>query len=626
MIVRFRRIALAAIAFLIGVGCPATASIAQSDTGVTIDATMGYEAAYRTGDWFPVVVELGNTGADLSGQLVWRGPDGSSRVATLVELPRGARQRIVVDVLVPESEYVRAGRIELVAGDAVVASAEVTLTQHEPTTPVMLVASSDQSLLRGIVWQPGVTGSAEVHHVVLEQLSPRAAALQGFDVLVIHGIDTGVLDQAQRDAIGDWVMLGGHLVISGGGDPRALSGFADLAPVVITGVGRGSLARLTAVAPGSAALPDDVALSQVTPAPQARAWPATGDLVYSRPVGRGAVHVTRFDLAQLRGWDGSAAFWSQLVPLADRDSLGVRERSDFTPPLVSGLALAELQLPGVGSVALFFLLYLIAVGPVNYLVLRRFDRLDWGWISVPLTILAFVGVAYLVGIGTRGTVARLYGITVVEAMQSGSRGLATTSLSIFSPTRTSYRMTLPAGALVAERRGELGATGYARIIGGPTDTTVSEVLVDLGGLRSFVVESTVPFAVRVDDTLTRTAADQLAGTLQLAGGPALDGALLTTGGGEYGGSLGPLDVGAPVAVQCCSTDPTDAIADDAVANLQIRAIISGLIARQAYDDADDPDAVYLWAWRSQPTLDVATAGGAVEQQHLTIYAIRLTDR
>ncbi|MBU6334486.1 MAG: hypothetical protein KGS47_08790 [Chloroflexi bacterium] len=622
MTIRCCRIALVAITLLIGVVYPA-ASSAQGDAGVTIDATMGYEAAYRTGDWFPVVVELGNAGADLSGQLVWRGPDGSSRVATLVELPRGARQQIVVDVFVPESEYVRVGRIELVVDDAVVAAAEVTLTQHEPTTPVMLVASSDQSLLRGIVWQPEVMSGVEVHHVVLEQLSPRVAALQGFDVLVVHGIDTSTLGQAQREALSDWVMLGGQLVISGGGDPRALAGFADLAPVTITGVERGSLARLAAVAPGSAALPDDVALSQVTPAPQARAWPAAGDLVYSRAVGRGAIHVTRFDLARLRGWDGNAAFWAQLVPLRDRGSLGALERGDFAPPLLNGLVLAELQLPGVGSIALFFLLYLIAIGPLHYLVLRRFDRLDWGWITVPLTILAFVGVAYLVGIGARGTVARIYGITVVEAMQSGSRGLATTSLSIFSPTRTSYRMALPAGALVAERRGGLDATGAARITGGPADTTVSEVLVDLGGLRSVVVESTVPFTLRIDSRLARAADDQLTGTLQLLAGPALDGALLTTGGGAYGALLGPLDAGTPVVVRR-RVAPADAIADDAVPNLQVRTIIRELIARQARDDTD-PAAIYLWGWRSQPTLDVALSEVAV-QQHLTIYAIRLDDR
>jgi hypothetical protein len=419
-------------------------------------------------------------------------------------------------------------------------------------------------------------------------------------------------------------MLGGQLVISGGGDPRALAGFADLAPVTITGVERGSLARLAAVAPGSTALPDDVAQSQVVVNPAGRAWPAAGDLVYSRAVGRGAVHVTRFDLARLRGWDGNAAFWAQLVPLRDRGSLGALERGDFAPPLLNGLVLAELRLPGAGSIALFFLLYLIAIGPLHYLVLRLFDRLDWGWITVPLTILAFVGVAYLVGIGARGMVARIYGITVVEAMQSGSRGLATTSLSIFSPTRTSYRMAMPAGALVAERRGGLDATGAARIIGGPADTTVSEVLVDLGGLRSVVVESTVPFALRIDSRLARAADDQLTGTLQLLAGPALDGALLTTGGGDYGALLGPLDAGTPVAVQCCALAPANAIADDAVPNLQVRTIIGNLIALQARDDAD-PAAIYLWGWRSQPTLDVALSEVAV-QQHLTIYAIRLDDR
>jgi len=623
MIMHLRRIALIAITLLVGVGVPAATSIAQTDTGVTIDATMGYEGAYRTGDWFPVVVDLVNTGADVSGELVWRSPDGSARFAAAVELPRGARQQVVVDVLVPEDEYLRNGRIELLVDDAVVAADEATLTQHEPTAPIVVVASSDQSLLRGVVWRPEVTSGVEVHHIVLEQLSPRVAALRGFDVLVIHGIDTSALDQAQRDVIADWVMLGGHLVISGD-DPRALAGFADLSPVTITGVERGSLAPLAAVAPSSEALPDDATLSRVAIGPAGRAWTIAGDLVYSRTVGRGAVHVTRFDLALLRGWNGSARFWAQLVPLYDRSSLGTRERGDFAPPLLGGLALGELQLPGVGSIALFFMLYLIIVGPVNYLVLRRLDRLDWGWITIPVTIVVFVGVAYLVGIGARGTVSRLHTITVVETMQSGGRGLATTSLSIFSPTRTSYRMTLPAGALVVERRIESGSVAAARIIGSPTDTTVSEILVDIGGLRSFVVETTASSAPRIDSTLTRTGATQMAGTVQLLAGSALDGALLTSGGGEYGAVLGPLDTGTPVTVQCCTANPVTMITDEADTNLRIAAIIEALLAHQSSDDPD-PAAVYLWGWNRRPTLDVAMSG-ATTQQHLTIYMIRLDDR
>ena len=55
--------------------------------------------------------------------------------------------------------------------------------------------------------------------------------------------------------------------------------------------------------------------------------------------------------------------------------------------------LPSLALPPIGGLLVLLFGYIVLVGPVNYLVLRRLDRREWAWFTVPALIVVFtVGV------------------------------------------------------------------------------------------------------------------------------------------------------------------------------------------------------------------------------------------
>ena len=48
-----------------------------------------------------------------------------------------------------------------------------------------------------------------------------------------------------------------------------------------------------------------------------------------------------------------------------------------------------LALPSIEGLLLLLLGYIVLIGPINYLVLRRLDRREWAWVTMPLLVVGF---------------------------------------------------------------------------------------------------------------------------------------------------------------------------------------------------------------------------------------------
>src|SRR4029079_17407192 len=102
------------------------------------------------------------------------------------------------------------------------------------------------------------------------------------------------------------------------------------------------------------------------------------------------------------------------------------------------LRLPSLSLPSTGTLLVFLLTYVLVIGPLNYLVLRRLRRLEWAWFSVPLVVLLFSCGLYAVGAGLRGGQSQLSQAAIVQGAEGQTRAFATGFIGLFSPRRTSY--------------------------------------------------------------------------------------------------------------------------------------------------------------------------------------------
>ncbi len=591
---------------------------------VTIQTVAGYEGAYRTGEWFPVAVELTNNGPDVNGTIEWIFPnqlDDTVRVG--VSLPGGARKRVNFDVLA--TGYTRNAQVRVLVGGAAVAEQDVSIEPIDRDRLLLLVVGDDPTLLNSLGSLTLTNGGGtDVRHIGVAALPTSVLALRSISVIMLHRAEG--LSGAQIDALRLWASLGGQLVVSGGGTADAVLP-ADLLPLQVAAPQAGVLTSLAALA--GAELPATSGQVLLTGGPalaNARAIDSDG-LLLAREYGTGSVSFARFDLAQLRSWQAEPVLWSaiisatpQLVP-ADQVHFGGRSIID------GALNLPSLALPPAWSLVLFLFTYIMVLGPVNFLVLRRIGRLEWAWLSFPAVVLVFSGLLYVAGVVGRGTAPQLYTLSVVQGSEDLPRGLATTAIGLFSPQRATYRLQLPGATRVTDTSDTgVRATAAIDTINAEEQVVIDQFQIDIGSIRTLLGER----AVDTPAVSTRWDAGTGAVVRNLAGF-ALEDALLVRGGNYV--SLGTIAPGAEVPFDQNTltrrfplgiTSPTNGERFDR--SQIIDQLFSGVALRfntsSVYDTFGDQNW-YLLAWQRATPIEIVIDNAGVEREHLTLHIIRL---
>ena len=111
--------------------------------------------------------------------------------------------------------------------------------------------------------------------------------------------------------------------------------------------------------------------------------------------------------------------------------------------------LASLALPPIGGLIAILGGYIVLIGPLNYLILKRLDRRELAWITMPVLIVVFAVSAYGFGTALRGTDLIVNEVAIVRGAPGATEGTAQVYLGIFSPSRATYQVQVPGGALLA---------------------------------------------------------------------------------------------------------------------------------------------------------------------------------
>lgn len=625
----------AAILLLILAALLSPAAQAQENApGLRVEVQAGYGGVYHAGEWFPVQVTIANDGPDLRGmlELTFPGQRNEQTFRREIDLPRGSSKRFSIEAF--SRLFARNGQVRVIADGAELYAEQIPLIPVDPERFLIGVISSDPVLLTSLssLQLRGSTG-AVVQHMPADALPEHAALLRGLNALFLHDVDTGQLTAAQREALRLWVLLGGQLVV-GGGLPgeQAAAGLADLLPVQLTGgVTLGDLRPLEQLAGQELTIPAEAALSNVQPLAGSEPLPQGAPLLYRWRYGVGTVTFSAFDLAAVRSWPGEPALWDAVLEPITLFVPGAPARVNQTSLLQNVLQLPALGLPSATTLMVFLLGYILIVGPLNYLVLRRLGRLEWAWISVPLTVILFSGGLYLVGFSLRGGAAQLSQLAVVQAAEGQRSGIVTAYVGLFSPRRATYTIGFPAGALISETRGFDELPGRdAMVVGSDAGVEIPDVLVDVGSVRTLVAEAPVDVPISVQSSIS----DQggaLQGQIRYDGPAALEHALVVRGVSFQ--QLGTLAPGASQQVDL-SRAPRSfpwgvSLPDAGLFNRRqlLLSLFSGDAARFARitspNGSIDAEGVYLLGWINEPTLPVQVDGRGQDQSGLTLYVIRL---
>ena len=535
-----RRASAAALALVFVALLAAVAPAAAADP-VTMAARGLLGGRFSPGEWAAVSVSLTNDGAPVTGTL--RADSASGEVRRVVELPAGSRKEVVL--------YVRP--------DGFAREIPVTFTSETGTlTAVATVSGLDSSLtsigmvgdehgaLRAQLAERGLVTVVMPFDVAAADIPERPEPLRGLSVL-IWAADSGGLTDAQRRTLERWVGGGGQLVVIGGPDWQARSaGFTELLPV--TGVAAVDDVDAAPLRELAGETPDGVTTLTVATGPLAPGsrslvtMPGNDErpLMAVAPRGAGRVVWIGADLAAsaFGAWEAGGAIWSRLLASDAARFIGRGSSGDEASAMTQALAnLPALEVPPAELLLAVIVGYILLIGPVSYLVLRRLDRRELAWITAPLLVVVFSACSYGIGTSLKGSQIIVNQISVVRSVSDGSAANVTTWAGIFSPARATYDLSVGGDALLAEVAAgtDNGTVAIATEQGDPAH--LRDLSVNVFGMRAIRADTVIARGPSLS-VVWHVADGRLRGTVTNAGDvPLADVAVLTGSSGEMVGTL-----------------------------------------------------------------------------------------
>jgi hypothetical protein len=547
--------ALAALAAASALSLAPLAGPVTAADPLTMDAHALIGGHVRVGSWMAIEVDVENGGPPITGELrMAGGSQGRTRFGVAVDLPTGSRQAHVLYVQPPA--FGDKLDIALIGSDGrTVLSKKVPFVLHDPSQLLVgVVADRPDKIVEGFRLG-GDQGARPPATAILapEDLPERVEAWGALDRLIWQDVDTARLSPAQVAAMRGWLAGGGRLLVVGGtAGPATLTGLPaailPYRPTATIDAPPEALRSLLGAIPVDAVAVPALAGS----IGEGRTLAVVGDRVIAaeRRYGNGAVAIVGIDptsswIAASKASDG---LWRSLVP--GRSSSGDVTGTDDSYMVQAVASLPSLALPPIGGLIILLFGYILLIGPINYLVLRRLDRRDWAWLTMPVLIVGFAVGAYAFGSALRGGDVLINEVAVVRGAPGVEEGLGSVYVGVFSPNRGNFQVRIPGGALLSapvstELNGgpDAGAGALDLLQGDPS--RVRDLSIGFGSLRTLLAET--PLAVPRLTSDLRLEAGTLVGTITNQSTQKLENVAIVLGG--HSALLGDLEPGAERTVR-----------------------------------------------------------------------------
>ncbi|MDO4351200.1 MAG: hypothetical protein Q4C35_11295 [Eubacteriales bacterium] len=377
-------------------------------SGMELEAEMGYDGNATYVRRLPVTVRLTNHGGDADGKVVVdvnRSETQFDRYELPVTVAAGSTVNVTVPVVLTQRQ--KAYNVKWVEDGQILAQQEVKPAAFlNPASLIVGVMGSDaqgfgymnitktsDALARNEYW-------ATVP-LTLESFPSDAEGLRFFDMLAVDGVDLTALSDAQKQALDKWLRDGGVVLVGGGA--KAAAGFPFFSQY--TGISAGELAHT----------PDPtgelLSLFGVTGEPLGQEVitvalkGASGQAVGAAPladvsrVKNGFVITASFALSEkpLNVWLGKSVIWQRMLityaqsrykAIINARAQGSYSDSSFYVDTgitdAMGVPNGSEMLWPVAVIAVFVAL----VGFGSYALLKKLDKREWMWLSVPALAVA----------------------------------------------------------------------------------------------------------------------------------------------------------------------------------------------------------------------------------------------
>ena len=178
-------------------------------------------------------------------------------------------------------------------------------------------------------------------------------------------------------------------------------------------------------------------------------------LASMRSVGAGRVIFIGTDMATdaYRGWEGSPRLWARLLPtgaMLEQFFGGFPVAEEAANAMGSALGnLPSLEVPPAELLLVVIVGYILLIGPISYIVLRRLDRRELAWVTAPLLVVLFTACSFGIGTSLKGSDVVINQISLIRTSSAGGSATVESYTGIFSPDRSTYDLTVEADALMS---------------------------------------------------------------------------------------------------------------------------------------------------------------------------------
>jgi hypothetical protein len=484
---------------------PATLANAQTESnGIAMTVKAGFDGYYKDAMWIPVRVTLSNDGPDVAGGVVRIAApryDGSMvEYNRPVEMPSGSRKEVTLYIAV--EGYVSKVGVTYTSGSDTLANQSARITQLSASDLLYGVVATSASAFNVLTQIDPINGQGRVAQMVLQDLPPASIAWRALDALIISDVDTGELTAEQQDALRTWVSGGGRLIVAGGPNwQKVAAGLGDLLPLAPSGSQTvEGLDALAAYAyddvPGPSLL---VTTGQLQPGAIALVSAGNAPLVVERVLGYGRVDFMTFDpsLDPIKGWSGTEGVFRSILSVSNERPGWAGSYRNWYNAGEAVNAIPGIGLPHVLQVCVFLAGYIAVIGPLNYLILRRFKRRELAWVTIPAIVILFASITYVASFGLRGTRATLHRLTVAQVWENSDRAQVETLVGIFSPRRSEYDLQVDGDLLLRPLPsdtyyGTVDTSLDGAFIEQADTASIRHVRVDVGAIKPFVAQGQIP--------------------------------------------------------------------------------------------------------------------------------------
>ena len=427
--------------------------VETSGYSVTIEA--GLDGVLVEDKASPVSITVKNVTEDFEGTLRVIVPATYDQKSLAYEksivVPKGGEKTF--SILLPGISNVSFLRVELEnsKGKTIYSKQEKIVSYEVGQTAVLGILSSD---FTGLNYFDGVSVtstngivSAKAIQLNVENIPEVSDGLEICDFILIDNYNTSQLSAEQRNAIVGWVNNGGVLIVGTGSKALStLEGFTDTVCPVQTG----ALTKKTLDIWNTEPL-ENVDAVDIT----ANGWnDVQGAIAYGAPAyqalyGGGSVLVLSYDLAMnpIANWNaGRSVLAENILSNAASDSVydkiiyGNSDSYDSYSLRNAVEGADKNKIPNALLYGGIFFIYVLAIGPIAYLVLRGMDKREKIWIVMPAIALLFTIIILITSMNYKIRKPFIDAVSIIE-FNNGFKDTKT-YMSVQNPKGKAYSIDL----------------------------------------------------------------------------------------------------------------------------------------------------------------------------------------